>query len=393
MNIDNKDITPEIQSAELEEVRAKIDLVDGELATLIAKRMEHVTEVAQIKAKENIQVHDRGRERSILYRLKDKVEGDKLPRVQMLFSTIFDVSRSYQAARLTKEGQLARRIKEAIEYTNPVFPRQESVACQGVEGSYSSIAADRLFKQADIMFFKNFEGVFSAVDKGLCTYGVLPIENSSHGSVAEVYDLMRERRFSIVRSTKVHVRHALLTNPGTKLEDIKAIYSHEQAIGQCSKFLGTLPDVEIVLYKNTASAAKMVHESGRSDVAAISSPNTAELYGLEILNQDIQNNENNYTRFICIAKNMEIYPGANKLSLLFSVSHKPGALYEMISQFAVLGLNLTKLESRPIPGSDFEFLFYIDLEAEIRDEEVIALLDRISQDTPHFEFLGAYQEL
>lgn len=389
----NKIEASEARSEALENLRKEIDVVDAEIADLLAKRMEQVAAVADIKSKENILVRDLERERKILSRLKDSVEPSKLGRVQMLFSTIFDVSRSYQSAQISEEGFLARHIKEALEYTQPSFPKQELVACQGVEGSYSSVAADRLFKQADIMYFKNFEGVFSAVDKGLCRYGVLPIENSSHGSVAEVYDLMRERRFSIVRSTKIHIRHALLVNPGTKLGDIKAIYSHDQAIGQCSKFLATLSDVEVVLYKNTASAAKMVHESSRTDVAAISSPSTATLYGLEVLSEDIQNEDNNYTRFICISKNLEIFPGANKVSMLFSVSHKPGALYEMIAQFSVLGINLTKLESRPIPGSDFEFLFYIDVEADLHDEEVILLLDRISQDTPHFEFLGAYQEV
>lgn len=393
MNEEKRVSAVEAQSEALEGIRTEIDAVDKQISELLNKRMGYVSDVAQIKAKENIRVRDLERERTILSRLKESVDEDKLSRVQMMFSTIFDASRSYQASKLSEEGVLGRRIKEALTYTNPSFPKQETVACQGVEGSYSSVAADRLFQQADIMYFNNFRNVFEAVNKGLCRYGVLPIENSSHGSVAEVYDLMQERGFSIVRSTKVHIRHALLVNPGTKIKDIKAIYSHEQAIGQCSKFLSTLTDVEVVLYRNTASAAKMVHESGRKDVAAISSPVTAELYGLEVLNESIQNNENNYTRFICISKNMEIYPGANKLSLMFSVSHKPGALYELIAQFSVLRLNLTKLESRPIPGSDFEFLFYLDVEADIRDEELISLLDRMSQDSPHFELLGAYQEV
>lgn len=381
------------ENAPLEDVRARIDELDNEMIELFSRRLDLVKKVAEIKRFEGLGVLNRERERTIRNQIADKLSEDKASGGQMLFNTIFDISRNFQSSRLYEKGELAALIEEGFKAAEPSLPKSAIVACQGVEGSHSQQAADRLFQSANIMYFKSFEGVFSAVEQGLCRYGVLPIENSSHGSVTEVYDLMREHNFSIVRSAKLHIKHTLLVNPGTKLEDIKAIYSHEQAIGQCSKFIESLPDVEVVLYKNTASAAKMLSESKRSDAAAIGSASNAALYDLEVLKSDIQNTENNYTRFILISKQMEIYPGANRVSMLFSVSHEPGALYETIAQFAVLGLNLTKLESRPIPGSDFEFLFYIDVEAELSDPEVVALLDRIDQRSGYFVLLGAYQEI
>jgi chorismate mutase/prephenate dehydratase len=181
------------------------------------------------------------------------------------------------------------------------------------------------------MYFKRFEGVLQAVDSGLCRYGVLPIENSSYGSVTEVYDLMRKYRFSIVRSVRLKIDHRLLAKPGAKLEDIKEVISHEQAIGQCSEFLKTLKNVKITVCENTAAAAQMVAASDRTDIAAISSPACAALYGLGILKAEVSNSDSNFTRFICVAKNLEIYPGANKMSLMLNVQHKPGALYSMIA--------------------------------------------------------------
>jgi chorismate mutase/prephenate dehydratase len=245
----------------------------------------------------------------------------------------------------------------------------------------------------DIIYFRSFENVFQAVEQGLCDFGLLPIENSSYGSVNSVYDLMRHHNFHIVRSIRLHIDHNLLAKPGTALEDIREIISHEQAIGQCSVFLGNHPEIKVTVCENTASAAKLVAESERRDIAAISSRNCAQLYGLDILSDKLQNSENNYTRFICIAKDLAIYPGADRISLMFSVPHNPGALYRMIAQFAALGLNLTKLESRPIAGRDFEFLFYFDMEASVWSEDVLRLLGECSAAEELFVFLGSYSEM
>lgn len=267
------------------------------------------------------------------------------------------------------------------------------VACQGVDGAYSSMAAGKLFKLPNILYFRHFEGVFSAVEKGLCRYGVLPIENSSYGSVNDVYDLMLNHNFYIVRTIKLHVSHVLLAKEGAEIGGIKEIFSHEQALGQCGEFLKAHPEIKITVCENTAAAAKFVAESGRKDIAAISSSNCAELYGLKVLSRKVANSENNYTRFICISKEPEIYAGANKISLMLTLPHKPGALYSVMSKFNALDINLSKLESRPIVGSDFEFMFYFDIDAEICKTGVVKLLSELSSSLERFVFLGAYSEL
>lgn len=243
------------------------------------------------------------------------------------------------------------------------------------------------------MYFNSFEGVFNAVEKGLCSYGILPIENSSYGSVGTVYDLMQNYNFNIVKSIRLRISHNLVAKPGTRLSDIKEIFSHEQAIGQCGDFLKTLKDVKITVCENTAIAAKLVAESGRPDVAAIASKECLELYGLDLIKKNIQTSDNNYTRFICISKDLEIYPGSNKISLILSLPHVPCSLYHMISKFAALGINLTKLESRPIPGSDFEFMFYFDLDGSVYSDELINLLSELENQPEVFDFLGCYTEV
>ena len=262
-----------------------------------------------------------------------------------------------------------------------------------MEGAYSQIACDKLFAMPDIVYFKSFEGVFQAVEQGLCEYGVLPIENSSHGTVSAVYDLMRHYKFHILRSIKVQINHMLLANPGAKKETIREIFSHEQALGQCAAYLKQFPDAKITVVENTAVAAKRVGESGRTDVAAISSRDCAALYGLAILEEDVQDAASNFTRFICITKELRIYPGASRISLMLSLPHRPGALYAMIAKFSALGLNLIKIESRPIPGRDFEFLFYFDMEASVYSDEVLSLLGELSEEPELFILLGCYSEV
>lgn len=377
---------------ELKDIRTEIDKTDDEITKLFLRRMELAAQVAECKREKNLGVTNKSREREVLNRVTE-TSGDMAGYARVLYGTLFDVSRSYQRQLNSAGSRLAEDIKKALAETPDLFPKKGVVACQGVEGAYSQIACDKLFPMANIMYFKNFEAVFNAVEKGLCDFGILPIENSSNGSVSQVYDLMKHYQFHIVKGIKLCVSHELLAKPGTRLSDIKKIVSHEQALGQCSRFLKGLEDVEVVPCENTAMAAEYAAITEEDGVAAISSHNCAELYGLDCISDDIQNNDNNYTRFICISKDMAIYPGADRISLMLSVSHEPGALYRIIAKFAALGLNLTKLESRPIVGRDFEFLFYFDFDASVKAPEVIGLLADISQSDDTFMFLGNYSEI
>ena len=374
----------------IEDLREEINKIDDEMSDLFFRRMEVVEKVAQYKKENGLPIVNMQREREILANLSDKCE--KLETyTRSVFNTIMDVSRSYQETIINEDSPMRELIRGAMKNTE--FPKKATVACQGIDGAYAQLACDKIFSLANIMYFKNFDGVFNAVEKGLCKYGILPIENSVHGSVNEVYDLMRNHSFYIVRALKLRVNHHLLAKPNVKLGDIKEIISHPQAIGQCKKFLGTLPDVKITFCENTAVAARMVSESPRRDIAAISSANCAELYGLKTVKRSIEDASGNSTRFICISKEPEIYAGANKISIMLTLPHRPGALYSIIGGFYSLGLNLTKLESRPMGDSDFEFMFYFDIEASVTDEKVVGKLCELEKTLDQFVFFGNYPEM
>ena len=372
---------------EIEKLRAEIDRVDSELLPLFLRRMDLSAAIAGEKARTGAAIRDRAREREIL-RTAAKRAGGKAEYARLLYNAILEYSRSYQRDLITPDSDADLPME-----CDEMFPRAATVACQGVEGAYSQSAADRALPFADITFMRTFEGVFQAVESGLCRFGVLPIENSAHGSVTQVYDLMKSHRFFIVRSVRLHISHSLMALPGVRLEDIRAVTSHEQAIGQCSRFIASLPEAKIRLSENTAVAARTVAESGDRTLAAISQEECAALYGLNILRRAIQNTDNNHTRFIVIEKQPRVYPGANRISMQFSTPHTPGALAGVISRFSAMGLNLTKLESRPVEGSDFRYIFYADLEASLRDPAVRRMILSLKKDLPLFTFLGSYQEV
>ncbi|MCL2694934.1 MAG: bifunctional chorismate mutase/prephenate dehydratase [Clostridiales bacterium] len=377
---------------EITDIRNEIDCIDDQLKSLFEQRMHQVLEMAKYKEEHSLPVLNASREREVLARVTEGQDDEMAGYTKVLFTSLFDLSRAYQSRSLYQNSALVQRVQEAMAGTPPLFPKSAVVACQGIEGSNSQLACDRLFSRPNIMYFSGFDAVFTAVNKGLCRYGILPIENSLWGSVGEVYDLMRRNHFHIVKSIKVKIEHALLAKSGTELADIREIVSHEQALGQCSAFLKTLPNVKITACDNTATAAKLVAESQRTDLAAIASADCGALYNLVSLSDEIALSDHNYTRFICIAKEMEIYPGADKISIMFTVPHRPGSLYGVISKFSALGVNLNKLESRPIPGKDFEFMFYADFEAELHDQTALNLLAQLEVSAEKFVFLGNYSE-
>ncbi len=378
---------------DLNEIRSEIDKVDQKLVDLFVERMNLSAQVADYKKENKLPIYVPSRERQKLQEVAAQAGSDMDNYTRVLYSMIFELSRSYQSKRNLESSALHEKIVDSIENTPKLFPQTPMVACQGVEGSYAQIACEKMFKSPFIMYFKNFEGVFNAIDKGLCQYGILPLENSTAGSVKKVYDLMIHHNFSIVRTFRLKIDHNLLANHGAKLSDIKEIYSHEQAISQCSDFLNTVTGVKIIPVENTAVAAKLVAESGRTDVAAISSRSCEELYNLNCLADNIQDKGNNRTRFICISKNLEIYPGSDKTSIMMVLPHKPGALYKVLARMYVLGINVIKLESRPIPDRDFEFMFYFDLETSIYSDEFVQLMCELDELCEEFKYLGSYTEV
>lgn len=378
---------------ELNDIRNQIDQIDDQLVELFVQRMNLSAQVADYKKQNNLPIYVPSREREIMQEVAKKAGPDMDNYARVLYSMLFELSRSYQRKRNTETTALYQKITQSIENTPKLFPQAPMVACQGVEGAYSQIACEKIFKSPLIMYFKNFEGVFNAIDQGLCNYGILPIENSTAGSVKKVYDLMIRHNFSIVRTFRLKVDHNLLAKPGTKLSDIKELYSHEQAINQCSEFLHSLTGVTVIPVENTAVAASMVASSDRNDVAAISSHACEELYGLTSLADSVQDKGNNRTRFICISKNLEIYPGSDKTSIMMVLNHKPGALYKVLARMYVLGINVIKLESRPIPDRDFEFMFYFDLETSIYSDEFVQLMCELDELCEEFKYLGSYTEV
>ncbi|HOJ47551.1 MAG TPA: prephenate dehydratase [Bacillota bacterium] len=377
---------------DIQSLRNEIDHIDAEIVRLFNRRMEAVEKIAEHKKQNNLPIYDSERERQLFDRVATLAGAKTESYVRTLFSVITDLSRSYQGRIIHGKSETALRIEKAIAETPQLFPQKATVACQGAEGAYSQIACEKVFELPSIMYFNSWENVFGAVEAGLCQYGILPVENSTAGSVNRIYDLMAKYNFSIIRSVKLKTNHTLLANPGVKLEDVREIISHEQAINQCSVFLRSLKDVKITYCENTAVAAKIVRESNRKDIAAISSRACAELYGLNILSDSIQTSENNYTRFICISRKTEIYPGANRTSLMMVLPHKPGSLYRVMSKFSALGINLTKLESRPIPGREFEFMFYMDLECSIYSPAFTQLISELEYSVESFRYLGSYSE-
>ncbi|MBQ9113048.1 MAG: prephenate dehydratase [Clostridia bacterium] len=379
---------------ELTELRNQIDSIDRELVELFKRRMNVSAQVAEYKRQTGMNVLDSSRERALLNKVSE-LSGEEFEEyTRTLYATILDLSRSYQHKKLGDTSRLYEEITNALENTPKLFPEKAMVACQGVEGAYSQIAAERLFSAPNIMFFSDWEKVFSAIEAGMCRYGVIPIENSTAGSVKKVYDLMISRNFRIVRTVRIKIDHNLLAKPGTRLEDIKEIFSHEQAINQCASFLSTLgPDVKITRVANTALAAKAVAESDRTDVASLSSRSCAAQYGLKVVASSVQDNGNNHTRFICITNKLEVYPGADRTTLMLVTPHKPGALYRILSRFNSLGINLLKLESRPIPDRDFEFMFYFDLEAPVYSQKFAQLLAELERECDEFTYLGSYLEV
>ena len=378
---------------DLAECRQRIDSIDTQIRELFLERMAVSADVAAYKAANGKAVMDRARERANIERAADAVPPELSSYATALQTVLMEASRDAQHRLLDLRSDTSGRIKEALASQPAYFPLQARVACQGVEGAYQQIAVDRMFRRATIDFYDSFKGVFAAVEDGTCDFGVLPVENSTAGSVNHVYDLMYKHDFHIVRTCRLKIDHNLLVKPGTSKKDVQIIYSHEQAIRQCADYIASMPGVRVHICENTAKAAELVAHADRTDVAAIASRDCAQLYGLDICEHSVQDQSNNYTRFACIAKDLTIYPGAERSSLIVVLNHEPGSLYRLLAKFYALDINLIKLESRPIPNRDFEFMFYFDIECPAASPQFLTLMDSLSEACEEFRYLGSYTEV
>lgn len=379
----------------ISDIRKRIDAIDQQLVALFKDRMAASAEIAAFKRQSGLPIFDPAREKALLKGVMAQAGPDLAIPAKMLFTSLMAISRARQAELLQSNDADMEALRAAVAESpsHAYFPESAVVACQGTEGAYSAKAAERFFKNPDVSFCPQFENVFQAVEEGRCDFGVLPVENSTAGSVTKVYDLMRKYRFYIVRSCRLRVEHALLALPGTKIEDIREVVSHEQAIAQCAGFFRAHPEARPRTVANTAVAASQVATAGRRDFAALASADCADIYGLVPLVTAVQDSAYNLTRFICITKNLEIYPGATRTSFTITLPHRPGSLYSVMSLLSAYDINVQKLESRPLPGSDFAFQFYFDVDAAPAAPYFLPLVQSVKSFAERFYYIGSYTEI
>ena len=374
---------------DLLELRKEIDEIDEQLIPLLLKRMHVAENVAKYKIENGLPVLNEEREQQILDNVAKKC-GEQGDTIKTVFSATMDASRALQHKIIGGGKRIRETIADASRMKE-LTANGKTVACQGVEGAYSGVTANALFPDSPVKFYRQFEDVFEAVNRGDAKFGVIPVENSTAGSVHESYDLIMKYRFYVVGAYDLKIDHCLCAKADTKYEDITDIYSHPQALSQCNNFLKNF-DFTGINYSNTAAAAKYVAESKRNDIGVICSEKAAKEYGLKIIKKNIQNNNNNRTRFIVISKELVITDNADKISLIFSLPHKTGSLYRVLGRFSMSGLSLTKLESRPIENADFSYHFYVDILGNVKDQVTLDLICALSDELPEFEFLGNFFE-
>ncbi|MDO4363657.1 MAG: prephenate dehydratase domain-containing protein [Clostridia bacterium] len=374
---------------DLLELRNEIDKLDDELIPLLLRRMDISRQVAEYKVKNGIPVLNEKRELEILDDVASKC-GEQGEAMKTVFSAIMDASRALQH-KIIGGGDALRTLINSAKSGKNLTANGEPIACQGVQGAYSGKTAEALFPDSPIIFHKQFEDVFEAVNQNKARYGIIPVENSTAGSVHESYDLIMKYKFFIVGAYDLRVDHCLCAKPGVEFENIDDVYSHPQALSQCNIFLKNF-DFTGINFSNTAAAAKFVSESDKNNIAAICSESAAKKYGLRIIRKGIQNVTNNTTRFIVISKELVIDDDAEKISLIFSAPHRTGSLYRVLGRFSMTGLNLTKLESRPVANGKFDYYFYVDILGSVRDAQTLDLLCALSDELPEFSFLGNYYE-
>lgn len=369
----------------LPDIRKEIDDIDSRILDLFIQRMQAAEKVAMVKKRDGLPITNLKREQEILDAFEER-GGEFGSGARTMLATLIDISCAYQQMLLYGEdGKLRKRLMTAGSIL-----KGSKIACQGTTGAYSHLAARQFFgEDAEPMFFPKFQDVFDAVTEGYTDFGVLPIENTTAGAVDDVYDLLTRHGFYIVGETDVAINHCLLAPKGASMQDIKEVYAHPQALSQCARYIQR-HGFETNEYSNNAVAAKHVSRWNDLTKAAIASSVAGRQFDLDILEEDIQDIDGNQTRFIIISKNMVIREGADKISLTFSLPHQTGSLYRVLSRFAANGMNISKIESRPLKGQNFSYRFYLDFNGNVHDEKVCSLICALSTEMSHFKFLGNY---
>lgn len=374
---------------DLLELRDEIDQIDRQIVSLYEDRMKISEQVAEYKISTGKKVFDKERESEKLSTLTAMADSTFTKHgIRELFEQIMAMSRKKQYQLLTKHGIVEKPDFVEVEKLDYADAK---IVFQGVEGAYSQVALKEYFgEHTNSYHVETWRDAMEAIKNGEADYAVLPIENSSAGIVSENYDLLVEYDNCIVGEQIIKIDHALLGTKGASLADIDTVYSHPQALMQCSKYLEEHRDWEKKSLKNTAASAKKIQEDGKMNQAAIANIKTADIYGLDVLEEAIQNNQNNFTRFIIVTGKKIYEKEAKKISICFEVPHESGSLYHMLSHFIYNNLNMNKIESRPVQGKEWEYRFFVDFEGNLNDGAVQNALSGLKEEANHLKILGNY---
>lgn len=368
---------------DLQELRNNIDVTDEKILSLFMERMELCKGVADYKKQHNMPVFQGGREKQVIDRIKSLTGDPALENgTAALFTTIMDISKLLQNRKLLPDTS-------EYTFTAPDFKNAQKIGCQGTSGANSETAARMIFGDKEPIFYNSFEDVFRAVQSGEIDYGVIPLKNSTAGMIDSAYDLMAKYSVYIVKQVCVEINHCLAVRKGTALNEITCIYSHPQALAQCSAFIAQ-NGINTSPYSNTATAAEMVSGS-EEKIAAICSVDCAERLGLDILATDIADCSVNRTQFVCIARDLQVSHAADTISIMIQIPHTEGSLYRLLTKFYVNGMNIIRIENRPVRDGSFDVMFYLDFSGKLNDPAVRALMNDLSDNMEYFRCLGTFR--
>lgn len=383
-----------MKKLDLEEIRSRIDYIDRKLVELIEERLEIVKEVALYKKENNMKIFDRKREEEVVYKNLSNVKNEELKHyIEIILKDIMDSSKEYQKFK----------IGSPKKYVNSLDFNGKKLGYTGVPGAYAYEVMINLLKNSknsdgstgvrakEILSFNTHRELVEGVENGKVDFAILPIENSIVGEVRDSIDLINKRSIYIVGEVKHRIEHNLLGIKGSKIEDIKRVYSHEQALMQCSEFLGKYPEWEKVKMNNTALSAKYIGDTKNKENACIANMETREMYNLELLQPDINNEKENFTRFFIVSNKNLICENSEKISVITSTKNESGALMKLLKVFSDYGLNMVNLKSRPKTNKPWEYYFYIDFEGNLEEENVEKALKEIREKSIYLQILGNYK--